>query len=99
MNGAIAAYRLVMYFGIYAACRARAFVRTDPSDLLYSCMIITSRYPKGYYTGTAQAAWAIIITLVIFLPNSFAISSRVLLENLYLLDLLLVPSSHKALRV
>ena len=38
------------------------------SSLLYACMILTSRYLKEYYTGTAQAAWAIIITLVIFLP-------------------------------
>jgi len=44
------------------------------SGLLYSCMIMTSRYLKGYYTGTAQAAWAIVITLVIFLPYSTAIS-------------------------
>ncbi|RZN40089.1 MAG: EamA/RhaT family transporter, partial [Methanosarcinales archaeon] len=29
------------------------------SGLLYACMILTSRYLKVYYTGTAQAAWAI----------------------------------------
>lgn len=44
------------------------------SGLLYACMILTSRYLKGYYTGTAQAAWAIVITLTIFLPYSAAIS-------------------------
>ena len=64
------------------------------SGLLYACMILTSRYLKGYYTGTAQAAWAIIITLVIFLPYSTAISSGVLLDNLYLLILLgLLPTA------
>jgi len=57
-------------------------------------MILTSRYLKGYYTGTAQAAWAIIITRVIFLPYSTAISSGVLLDNLYLLILLgLLPTA------
>jgi len=64
------------------------------SGLLYACMILTSRYLKGYYTGTAQAAWAIIITLVIFLPYSTAISFGVLLDNLYLLILLgLLPTA------
>ena len=64
------------------------------SGLLYACIILTSRYLKGYYTGTAQAACAIIITLIIFLPYSAAISSGILLENLYLLDLLLASSSN-----
>jgi len=64
------------------------------SGLLYACMILTSRYLKGYYTGTAQAAWAILITLIIFLPYSTAISSGVLLENLYLLILFgLLPTA------
>ena len=64
------------------------------SGLLYACMILTSRYLKGYYTGTAQAAWAILITLVIFLPYSTAISSGVLLDNLHLLILLgLLPTA------
>ena len=64
------------------------------SGLLYACMIMTSRYLKGYYTGTAQAAWAIIITLAIFLPYSTAISSGVLLDNLYLLILFgLLPTA------
>lgn len=64
------------------------------AGLLYACMILTSRYLKGYYTGTAQAAWAIIITLVIFLPYSTAISSGVLLDNLHLLILLgLLPTA------
>jgi len=64
------------------------------SGLLYACMILTSRYLKGYYTGTAQAAWAIIITLVIFLPYSTARSSGVLLDNLHLLILLgLLPTA------
>ncbi|NOQ33584.1 MAG: EamA family transporter [Methanosarcinales archaeon] len=64
------------------------------AGLLYACMILTSRYLKGYYTGTAQAAWAIIITLVIFLPYSTALSSGVLLDNLYLLILLgLLPTA------
>ena len=53
-------------------------------------MILTSGYLKGYYTGTAQAAWAIIITLIIFLPYSAARSFWVLLDNLYLLDTPLV---------
>jgi len=64
------------------------------SGLLYACMILTSRYLKGYYTGTAQAAWAIVITLTIFLPYSVAISWGVLLDNLYLLILLgLLPTA------
>ncbi len=64
------------------------------SGLLYACMILTSRYLKGCYTGTAQAAWAIIITLVIFLPYSAAISFGVLLDNLHLLILLgLLPTA------
>lgn len=64
------------------------------AGLLYACMILTSRYLKGCYTGTAQAAWAIIITLVIFLPYSTAISSGVLLDNLHLLILLgLLPTA------
>nr|QNO47929.1 hypothetical protein DBNCDMDK_00017 [Methanosarcinales archaeon ANME-2c ERB4] len=64
------------------------------SGLLYACMILTSRYLKSYYTGTAQAAWAIIITLVIFLPYSTAISFGVLLDNLHLLILLgLLPTA------
>lgn len=64
------------------------------AGLLYACMILTSRYLKGYYTGTAQAAWAIIITLVIFLPYSTAISFGILLDNLYLLILLgLLPTA------
>ncbi len=33
-------------------------------------MIRTSRYPKGYYTGTARATWGMVITLAIFLPYS-----------------------------
>ncbi|MCD4783163.1 MAG: DMT family transporter [Candidatus Eremiobacteraeota bacterium] len=58
------------------------------SGLLYACMILTSRYLKGYYTGTAQAAWAIFIILTIFRPYSVAISWELLLDNLYLLILL-----------
>ncbi|RZN31047.1 MAG: hypothetical protein EF813_12615 [Methanosarcinales archaeon] len=56
-------------------------------------MTLTSRYLKGYYTGTAQAARAITITLIIFLPYSTAISSGVLLDNLHLLILLWSPSN------
>ena len=64
------------------------------SGLLYACMILTSGYLKDYYTGTAQAAWAIVITLTIFLPYSAAISGGVLLDNLYLLILLgLLPTA------
>lgn len=64
------------------------------SGLLYACMILTSRYLKDHYTGTAQAAWAIVITLTIFLPYSAAISWGVLLNNLYLLILLgLLPTA------
>lgn len=64
------------------------------SGLLYACMILTSKYLKGYYTGTAQAAWAIVITLTIFLPYSVAISWGVLLDKLYLLILLgLLPTA------
>lgn len=64
------------------------------SGLLYACMILTSRCLKGHYTGTAQAAWAIVITLTIFLPYSVAVSWGILLDNLYLLILLgLLPTA------
>jgi drug/metabolite transporter (DMT)-like permease len=64
------------------------------SGLFYACMILTSRYLKGFYTGTAQAAWAIFITLTIFIPYSTAVSRGVLLDNLYLLIILgLLPTA------
>lgn len=64
------------------------------SGILYALMIITSRYLRDYYSGTAQAAWSIIINLVVFSPYLAATPGGVLLEDLYLLVLFgLVPTA------
>jgi len=64
------------------------------SGLLYALMIMVSRSLKDNYTGTAQATWSIIISLIIFSPFSSAISADILKDNLYLLILFgLIPTA------
>ncbi|MDF1557118.1 MAG: DMT family transporter [ANME-2 cluster archaeon] len=75
---------------IYAMGLAAGLV----SGLCYASMIMTSRYLRDSYTGTAQAAWALFITMVLFLPYSIAVPGKVLLDNLYLLILFgLLPTA------
>ncbi|MCK4928863.1 MAG: EamA family transporter [Methanosarcinales archaeon] len=64
------------------------------SGLCYASIIITSRYLREYYSGTAQAAWALFITMVIFSPYAVAIPGRVVLDNLSVLVLFgLLPTA------
>ena len=64
------------------------------SGLFYGVMTITSRYLKDFYTGTAQGAWALLITLLIFSPYSVAITAKVLLDNLTVLFMFgLIPTA------
>ena len=67
------------------------------SGLFYGGMILTSRYLKDYYTGTTQAAWALLITLLIFSPYSVAITAKILLDNLVVLALFGLISTALAL--
>ncbi len=64
------------------------------SGLLYALIILVSRYLKEYYTGTAQATWSIIVSIMVFLPYSRAISATELTDKLYLLLLFgLIPTA------
>lgn len=64
------------------------------SGLLYAFMIMTSRSLKNNYTGTAQATWSIIVSLIIFSPFGFAINADILRDKLYLLVLFgLIPTA------
>jgi len=64
------------------------------SGLLYGGMTLTSRYLKDYYTGAAQGAWALLITMLIFTPYSVAIAPAILLDNLAVLVLFgLIPTA------
>jgi drug/metabolite transporter (DMT)-like permease len=64
------------------------------SGLFYGGMTLTSRYLKDFYTGTAQGAWALLITLLIFSPYSVAITAKVLLDNLAVLFMFgLIPTA------
>lgn len=67
------------------------------SGLFYGGMTLTSRYLKDYYTGTTQAAWALLITLLIFSPYSAAITAKILLDNLGVLVLFGLISTALAL--
>jgi len=67
------------------------------SGVLYGGMTLTSRYLKDDYTGTTQAAWALLITLLIFTPYSVAITQKVLLDNLGVLVLFGLISTTLAL--
>lgn len=64
------------------------------SGLCYASMIMTSRYLRDHYSGTAQAAWALFITMAIFSPYAIAIPGRVVLDNLFVLVLFgLLPTA------
>ena len=67
------------------------------SGLFYGGMILTSRYLRDYYTGTTQAAWALLITLLIFAPYSIAVPPAILLDNLVVLVLFGLISTAMAL--
>ncbi len=64
------------------------------SGLLFACMILTSRKIKDIYTGTAQATWSMIVSLIIFSPFAFAVSTDVLKDHMQLLILFgLIPTA------
>jgi drug/metabolite transporter (DMT)-like permease len=64
------------------------------SGLLFACMILTSRKIKDIYTGTAQATWSMIASLIIFSPFAFAVSMDVLKDHMHLLILFgLIPTA------
>lgn len=64
------------------------------SGLLYALMILTSRYLKDYYNGTAQATWSIIINIAVFSPFLLATDAKAIIDNLSLLILFgLVPTA------
>lgn len=64
------------------------------SGLLYALMILTSRYLKDYYSGTAQATWSIIINMAVFSPFLLATDTKAVMDNLFLLILFgLIPTA------
>ena len=64
------------------------------SGLLFALMILTSRKIKDIYTGTAQATWSMIVSLIVFSPFAFAVSTDVLKDHLQLLILFgLIPTA------
>jgi len=64
------------------------------SGLLFAFMILTSRKIKDIYTGTAQATWSMIVSLIIFSPFAFAVSTDVLRNHMQLLILFgLIPTA------
>jgi RarD protein len=64
------------------------------SGILYAIMILTSRYLKDYYKGTAQTAWSIIMNMAIFSVFITAAPSATVIENLPLLVLFgLLPTA------
>lgn len=64
------------------------------SGMLYGLMIMTSRSLKDSYSGIAQAAWSMIISIIIFSPFSFAISADTIINDLHLLMLFgLIPTA------
>lgn len=64
------------------------------SGLLFALMILTSRKIKDIYTGTAQATWSMVVSLIIFSPFAFAVSMDVLIDHMQLLILLgLIPTA------
>lgn len=63
------------------------------SGLLFALMILTSRKIKDIYTGTAQATWSMIVSLIVFSPFAF-VSMDVLKNDLHLLVLFgLIPTA------
>ena len=64
------------------------------SGLLFALMILTSRKIKDIYTGTAQATWSMVVSLIVFSPFAFAVSTDVLKDHLQLLILFgLIPTA------
>lgn len=64
------------------------------SGLLFALMILTSRKIKDIYTGTAQATWSMIVSLILFSPFAFAVSRDVLKDHMQLLILFgLIPTA------
>ena len=64
------------------------------SGFFYAMMILVSRHLRSHYTGTAQAWWAFIVTLLVFLPYSVMIPSGVVLDNIRILVLFaLIPTA------
>lgn len=64
------------------------------AGVLYALMILTSRYLKDYYSGTAQTAWSIIMNLVVFSAFITAAPPAAVMENLPLLVLFgLLPTA------
>ncbi len=64
------------------------------SGLLFSLMILTSRKIRDIYTGTAQATWSMIVSLIVFLPFAFAVRIDVLKNYMFLLILFgLIPTA------
>ena len=64
------------------------------SGFFYAMMILVSRHLRSHYTGTAQAWWAFIVTLLVFLPYSVMIPSGVVLDNILILGLFaLIPTA------
>ncbi|MCX9014962.1 MAG: DMT family transporter [Candidatus Methanoperedens sp.] len=57
------------------------------SGVFYALMILVSRYLGNYYSGTAQAWWAFIVSMLIFLPFSIMVPAGVVVNNLLLLVL------------
>ncbi len=64
------------------------------SGLLFALMILTSRKIRDIYTGTAQATWSMIISIIVFSPFAFAVSAQVLKNDLFLIILFgLLPTA------
>ncbi len=64
------------------------------SGLLFALMILTSRKIRDIYTGTAQATWSMIISMIVFSPFAFAVSAQVLKNDLHLIILFgLLPTA------
>ena len=64
------------------------------SGFFYAMMILVSRHLRSHYTGTAQAWWAFIVTLLVFLPYSVMVPSGVVLDNILMLGLFaLIPTA------
>jgi drug/metabolite transporter (DMT)-like permease len=64
------------------------------SGILFALMILTSRKIRDIYTGTAQATWSMIVSLIVFSPFAFAVSEDVLKAHMQLLILFgLIPTA------
>ena len=64
------------------------------SGILFALMILTSKKIKDIYTGTAQATWSMIVSLIIFSPFAFAVNMDVLKDHMQLLILFgLIPTA------